>query len=782
MSRSLPLRSADAPLLHSTHWGMFEVRKAGTGIRISPPADDPSPSPLLGNIETALDHAARVRAPMIRRGWLENGPGHGRGRGREPFVQVPWEVALDLVAREIGRVRALHGNAGIYGGSYGWASAGRFHHALGQLHRFLNCAGGYVGSVNTYSAGAALVILPHVLGPYADFGRNDLSWPDVAAHSQAVLAFGGMAPRNGDVSSGGISRHEILGHLRAMKARGCGFILVSPVRGDLPGEIDAEWIPIRPGTDVALMLGLAHRVISRGRHDREFLARFTVGFDRFEDYVLGRSDGTAKDAGWAAGITGIARERIASLADEIFGPRLLVTLSQSLQRAEHGEQPVWMGIALAALTGQLGLPGGGFAYGLGSIGNAGKPVATVSLPTLPQGRNPVGDFIPVARVADMLLHPGETFDYDGRRLRYPDIRLVYWAGGNPFHHHQDLNRLRQAFARPDTIVVHEQAWTATARHADIVLPATMSLERNDIGASASDPQMIAMPRAVPPVGEARNDHDIFAGLAARLGIAGVFTEGLDEEGWLRRLYETTRTALAAAGADAPDFDAFWREGRLSLPLRPGTGGRIGAFRRDPTAAPLPTPSGRVELYSEVIAGFGYRDCPGHPVWIEPEDDGTTDGGSTAYPLHLIASQPATRLHSQLDFGATSQNAKVQGREPIVMNRRDAGARGIRDGMVVRVFNDRGAFLAGARLSDGIVAGAAQIATGAWYDPADPASDRPDCVHGNPNTVTRDRGTSSLAQGCTGQLTRVEIVPWTGPLPPVRAFDPPQDAGRGGSGR
>jgi biotin/methionine sulfoxide reductase len=106
-----------------------------------------------------------------------------------------------------------------------------------------------------------------------------------------------------------------------------------------------------------------------------------------------------------------------------------------------------MGVVLAALLGQSGLPGGGFAYALGSTSNTGKPPLAVPLPTLPIGQNSIADFIPVARIADMLLNPGERFDFNGRRLSYPEIKLVYWAGGNPFHHHQDLNRLREAFAR-----------------------------------------------------------------------------------------------------------------------------------------------------------------------------------------------------------------------------------------------------------------------------------------------------------------------------------------------
>jgi biotin/methionine sulfoxide reductase len=442
-----------------------------------------------------------------------------------------------------------------------------------------------------------------------------------------------------------------------------------------------------------------------------------------------------------------------------------------LQRAEHGEQPVWMSAVLAAILGQIGLPGGGFAYALGSTSNTGKPPLAVPLQTLPTGRNSIADFIPVARIADMLLQSGGPFDYNGQRLIYPDIRLVYWAGGNPFHHHQDLGRLRRAFARPDTVIVHGSAWTASARHADIVLPATITLEREDIGASAGDPLMVAMHRAVAPYGEARDDHDIFAGLAERLGIAEAFTEGRSPRQWLEQIYEPTRRALAERGINAPDFAQFWDDGELALPTLPWDGGILRAFRRNPEAAPLPTPSGKIEITSATIAGFGYADCPGHPAWLPPVE-GAGSPAAARFPLQLIANQPATRLHSQLDFGATSLASKIRGREPVRIHPQDAAPRGIRDGDIVRLYNDRGACLAGAVLSDALRLGVVQLSTGAWYDPEDPAAEMPFCVHGNPNVLTRDAGTSRLAQGSTGQLSLVEIERFDGPLPRIKAFDPP----------
>ena len=758
-------------LPHSSHWGAFSVLPRDHGIEVVPHPRDPDPSALLGNIPAAVSHPSRIARPVVRRGWLESGPGPDDRRGRDEFLPVSWPRALDLVAAELQRVYTAHGPRAIFGGSYGWASAGRFHDAQSQIHRFLNLAGGYVRSVGSYSSGAATVILPHVLGPQSAVAGNNVSWDELVAESALVLAFGGMALKNNDVGGGGTSRHIARARLRAARDRGVEFHLIGPLRDDLPAEIEAVWHPIRPGTDVALMLGLAHTVVAEGRHDRAFLDRFCVGYELFEDYLLGRDDAQPKDAAWASAICGLPADQIVGLARRAAGRRTLVTCSQSLQRAEHGEQPVWMGVVLAALLGQIGLPGGGFAYALGSTSNTGKPPVAVPVPTLPQGRNSIADFIPVARLADMLLHPEEPFDFNGQKLHYPDIKLVYWAGGNPFHHHQDLNRLRQAFVRPDTVVLHDSVWTASARHADIVLPATITLEREDLGAAAGDPLLVAMHRAVSPYREARDDYDIFAGLAERLGLAEQFTEGRSARQWLQHLYDATRRALEARGVAAPNFAEFWEAGELVLPTLPRDGGIVRAFRRDPNAAPLPTPSGRIEIASATIPSFGYPDCPGHPAWLPPSE-GAGSPAAARFPLQLVANQPATRLHSQLDFGAVSLASKIKQREPVRIHPKDAAARGIAGGDIVRLHNDRGACLAAAVLSDALRPGVVQLSTGAWYDPEDPAAEKPLCVHGNPNVLTRDAGTSRLAQGCTGQLSLVEIERFEGPPPPVKAFDPP----------
>ena len=762
-----------ARLSHSSHWGAFSARvQDGKLTGVDAFAADPEPSPLLASIPDGLTADCRVRQPSVRRGWLDAGPAGRRPdlRGADEFVEVPWGDAIALVAGELRRVKEEHGNAAIFGGSYGWSSAGRFHHAKTQLARFLNCHGGYTDQLHNYSFAAALALLPHVVGTASVVGGEVTSWSALAGSTELWIAFGGLPAKNTQVEPGGIGAHGSGGWLRRMHASGTRFVSISPIRDDVPDELGADWLPLRPGSDTALMLGIAHTLADRGWHDTEFLSRYCVGYDRFERYLLGTADGQPKSAAWAAPITGLTAGAIESLAARMASRRTFITATWSLQRAEHGEQPYWMTIVLAAMLGQIGLRGGGFGFGFGNTAGIGTARLPFPAPSLPAGRNPTGSWIPVARMADLLLDPGGEYDFNGERRQYPDIRLVYWAGGNPFHHHQDLSRLVRAWRRPETIIVHEPWWTASARHADIVLPATTTLERNDIGAGSRDRWLMAMKQAVPPQDGARNDFDIFADLAAALGFGDAFTLGRTELDWVRALYEGTCDRARMAGIELPGFDEFWAAGGTEIPYEREFV-LFADFRADPRAHPLRTPSGRIEIVSETIAGFGYADCPGHPCWLPPDE---WAGGDRAarYPLHLLSNQPKSRLHGQLDMGRVSLATKVHGREPCRINPADAAARGIGDGDVVLVANDRGRCLAGAVVTDAVRPGVVQMSTGAWYDPLDPAD--PDSVdkHGNPNVLTQDRGTSRLGQGPSAQSALVEVSRFDGPVPPITAFSQP----------
>ncbi len=763
---------------HSAHWGAFYAEvEDGRLVGVQPFPGDPDPSPILGSIVEGLYSESRIDQPYIRKGWLEGGPGAARERrGAEEFVPVSWESAIDLVSRELESVIRTRGNQAIYGGSYGWASAGRFHHASSQLYRLLNLLGGFTGKVQNYSFGAAQALLPHVVGSIEPARGPLTSWDSIVANTRLMVCFGGLLYKNSQIEAGGLAEHQTAEWVERARAAGVRFVSISPVRDDRMYD-DVEWIPIRPNTDTALMLALGHVLLTEERHDQDFLDCYAIGFERFRSYLLGETDGVPKTPEWAERITLVPAETTRRLARAMAEQRTMLSVAWALQRADHGEQVVWATVALASMLGQIGLPGGGFGIGYNNLGGMGKPHRVLGAPSLPVGENPVQTWIPVARVSDLLLHPGETYDFDGETRRYPEISLVYWAGGNPFHHVQDLNRLVSAFRRPETVIVHEPWWTATARHADIVLPATTTLERNDIGFGSRGRYVIAMQQAVDPLAGARNDHDIFAAIADRLGVGSAFTEDRSEMEWLTFLYQRFRDSTAGAGVDLPDFDAFWRQGYLEVPPPDAPYDMFATFRADPDGHPLHTPSGRIELFSERIDGFGYEDCPGHPVWLEPAE---WLGSPIAerLPLHLLSTMPATRLHGQLDGAGISAAGEVQGREPLRISPVDAAARGIRHGDIVRVFNDRGALLAGAVVSDGLMPGTVQLTNGAWYDPVDPAADGSLDKHGNANVLTLDRGTSRLGQATMANTALVEVELFRGAVPAVSAFDPPSGAIRG----
>jgi biotin/methionine sulfoxide reductase len=758
---------------HASHWGFFDAVVEGgrvTGVR--PFGPDPFPGSLIESVPDAVHSAARIDRPYIRKGWLA---GHRRGalRGGDPFVPVSWDRVTRVLAEETARVRAEHGPTAIFGGSYGWSSAGRFHHAKTQLQRFLGLGGGFTSTVHAYSYATGQALMPHVLGTTEVVLGRITDWQAIAANARLMLCFGGLAPKNGLVVSGGMGRHDYLPLMRRAAAAGVRMVSISPSRNDTEDGLGAEWVPIRPGTDTAMMLAMAHVLLAHGREDRGFLATHCTGWDRMRPYILGEADGLPKTPDWAAAITGVPAGTIARLALDCAAQPCMLTAAWSLQRADFGEQPWWMLVALAAMLGTIGKPGQGVGFGYGSTNGMGTPRRNLPAVGSPVARNPVPLTIPVARITELLERPGETMHANGRAILLPDIRMIWWAGGNPFHHHQDLNRLLRAWSRPETIVVQEPWWTPVARHADIVLPATTTLERNDIASSSRDRFVRAMHQAIPPIAQARSDHAMLADIADALGFRDRFTEQRDEGAWLRFLYERWRRSCASFGFEAPAFDRFWEDGHVEIPEPPPEEAYtlFEAFRHDPVEHPLDTPSGKVELFSETIASFAYPDCPGHPVWIAPREWLGADRAAT-FPLHLLSFQPATRLHGQLDTGRVAAADKIDGREPIHMHPDDAAERGLRDGQVVRVFNDRGACLAGLRLAPGLLPGVVAMATGAWFDPLEPGVPGSLCVHGNPNVLTADIGTSQLGQGPSAQSCLVQVEAWSGHLPPVRVHAPP----------
>jgi len=273
------------------HWGTYQVATQGERITsISPVGWDKNPSVIGQSLTESVTGNSRIRRPAVRLGYLQNGPDSREGRGKEPFVEVSWETALSLVARDLLSVQSRMGNESIFGGAYGWASAGRFHHAQSQLHRFLKSFGGYTASTNTYSSAAGERVLPHILGPLSPLHHQHTHWSVLAEHCELFVAIGGLPLRNAQVNGGGANDHMLKHWLERLDKNGVKFVNISPVKNDLSAVPDAQWVAIKPGTDTALLLALCHTLVSESRYDSAFVASHTVGFEPFKGRLIPAGD------------------------------------------------------------------------------------------------------------------------------------------------------------------------------------------------------------------------------------------------------------------------------------------------------------------------------------------------------------------------------------------------------------------------------------------------------------------------------------------------------------
>ncbi len=282
--------------LSGCHWGAFYgIVKDGRAVEFKPWSGDPAPSPQLPGVLDSLYSPSRIRYPMVRRAWLEKGPGADPdGRGSGDFVRVSWDKAIELVADELVRVRKKYGQQAVFAGSYGWKSPGRIHNCRTLLRRMLNLTGSYTSSSGDYSTGAAQVILPYVSGSLEVY-EQCTAWDNLAKHCQ-LMVFWGCNPLNNSQISWQVADHGAWPGVAAMKKAGTKVISIDPVLTETCKELNGEWIAPRPQTDVPMMLGIAHTLYTEKLHDQAFLDRYTTGFDRFLPYLLGKTDGTPKSA------------------------------------------------------------------------------------------------------------------------------------------------------------------------------------------------------------------------------------------------------------------------------------------------------------------------------------------------------------------------------------------------------------------------------------------------------------------------------------------------------
>lgn len=785
----------EGQVITAAHWGPLAVNlKEGKVVSSGPAVKARLDNPLQTVVADQLYSETRIKHPMVRKGFLDNldNPTKPDGkRGDDEWVRVSWNQAYDLIEKQLRRVRSSYGAEGIFAGSYGWRSSGVLHKAFTLLQRFMTITGGYVGHMGDYSTGATQVMMPHVLGTLEVY-EQQTSWEVVLKESQAVVLMS-FNSYNSSQIAWAASDCQGRDRLLDLKASGIKVYVIDPTyseTAELLGD-SAEWLAIKPSTDVPLMLGIAHELLKNQWHDKDFLKTYCVGFETVEQYILGQGfDSVEKTPEWAAEVCGISADKIRELAKVFHENRTLFMAGWAIQRQHHGEQSHWMLVTLASMLGEIGLPGGGFGlsyhYSNGGVAtrkggvlpNIGITPSAGSSTDSNDWLNTGGNLaIPVARIADALYHPNSEYQYNGQTRVYPDIKLIWWCGGNPFHHHQDLNRLRKGWQKPEVIIVSEPYWTATAKHADIVLPATTSYERNDMTMTGdySNMHLVPMKKVVEPLWEAKDDFEVFRELAKRFDVENTFTEGRTEMQWLAHFYNEAQQSGWQQRVAMPRFRQFWEENKvLENPVTEKAKNfvRYADFRKDPVLKPLGTPSGKIELYSKTVAEMNYSDCLGHAAWLPPVE--YLGNAPEEYPLHMVTPHSHYRLHSQLNQTRLREEYAIADREPVWIHPDDATPRGIKTGDVVRIYNTRGQVLAGAVVNKRVRPGVIALHEGAWYDPAD-GSDNALCKNGCGNVLTVDRGTSALSQGNCGHTAVVNIEKYTQTPPPLTAFSPPKGA-------
>ena len=692
----------------------------------------------------------RILYPMIRADWKPGGSGGDRAtRGQPKYRRASWDEALDLVAGELKRVKTSYGNEAILGAVVGgWQTAGALHAKISQFNRFLGLYGGFTSLIGNKSYACWQWAAPYSLGVQ----YPDDSMADTIENTNAVI-FWASDPMD-CLKVRAISYGRTRSWITRLKERGVKLITIDPLFTET-ARVSDQWIAIRPGTDVALMAAMAYHLIAEKKAATAFLNSHTVGYEPFRKYIMGESDGVKKTPEWASKITDLPVKQITALAQLYANtPKVKISASRGIQRCDHGEQSVRMMITLALLKGEMGLPGGGLTFEIpGFAGQGDARVKGRGPASFPAVANPVTQVILDQQYADALLKAPLTMNHNGKTYTYPqqgksECKLAYWAGGSMLNQHDEVNRNLEAMTKFETIIVHDSWWTPAARAADIVLPIACLFERNDI--TQFWRYVVYQHKIMEPVGEARTDFDIFKELSKRLGFYDQFIMGMEtEDAWLRKLLSLSDVKLS--------YEELQKVGYYELPVDDTPYVAFEAFRKDPKANPLKTPSGKFEIHSETIASYKYADCPGTPQWMEPFE---WLGGAKAaqYPLHLVNKHPPYRRHSSYDnVQALHQFSKVRGYEPVYINPKDAAERGIATGDIVRVFNDRGAVLCGALVTASMRERVVIIHEGSWYAPAEPGKigslDRGGCA----STLTAQRGTSQLAQGpvCHDGLVQVE---------------------------
>ena len=646
----------------------------------------------------------RLRYPMKRVG--------PRGEGK--FVRISWDEAVDTIAREWIRIRDTYGPGSRYVNYSTGVSAVFRPDDLAM--RLLSLDGGFLSYYNSYSSACIrqTSILMYGTG-------NTGNAPEDWLNSNLIILWGhNPAATKFDC--------ETMYYLRKARDKGIPIVVVDPRENETVRQLKAEWIPIRPATDSAMLDAMAWVLVQEGLVDHEFLDRCCIGFDPAHmplgvdpgesvlSYLTGEQDGVPKTPEWAEAITGVSAAVICDLAIRYATARpSILYQGWGPQRNAYGEQCVRGGILLACMTGNVGIHGG-YACGAGDYAEHKRP-------SLPMPKNPYPYRIPVFLWTDAILRGTEMGAADGvRGGEHPlsNIKMILNLAGNTLiNQHGDINRTKAILedeSKCEFIVCSDLFMTASAKFADILLPGISMFECDNLTNPWQYGEFLGCcNKVIEPLYEGRFEYEWLSEVAERLGLRQAFTEGRTHSEWLEYIY----SELQKSEPELPDYAVFKETGIYRYKER-----HVGvAFDKecaDPERYPFPTPSGKIELYSDRVNHLAFRDpFPPIPRYVAPPE-GPQDPLTQRYPLQLVGWHTPRRCHSIHDNNLAMHAIDPQA---LWMHPVDAASRGICEGDMVLVFNDRGKTRIPAHLTERIMQGVTALSQGAWYDADEEGVDR-----------------------------------------------------------
>ncbi|HZK85306.1 MAG TPA: DMSO/selenate family reductase complex A subunit [Desulfosporosinus sp.] len=667
-------------------------------------------------------------------------------RGEGKFEQITWDEALDTVASELKRVIGTYGNEALYF-NYASGSGGVVNQSYvgGPAARLFNMLGGFLSFYGNYSQAQYMSAIPYMFG--SSYGGSS---PTTFLKAKLIVMFGDN-PANTRV--GGLNSSY---YLKLAKKNGTRIIVIDPLHTDTASTFADQWIPIRPTTDSALAASLAYVIITEGLHDQEFLNNYCVGFDEehmpdgvpagssYKSYILGESDGVAKTPEWASKRCGIPTETIIMLAREIGGAKpCFILQGRGMQRHAYGESMALSVALLGPLTGNVGIAGSN-----PGMYETGPAIKMGSFPTL---ANPIKTKISFYLFTDAI-ERGKEFTKANSGLQgadklSSDIKFIFnYAGNSLINQHGDTSRtakLLKDTSKCEFILGMDTFMTSSMQYCDIVLPGTTQFESEDIcSRSLSVGMAVFGHKLVEPLYDCRTPYDIFTDLADRFGLKDKFTEGKTEEDFLKAAV----TVAQAAHKDFPSYEEFKTKGIYKT--KPIEVVAYKAFREDPVANPLKTPSGKIEIFSKLLFDMNNpKEIPAVPKYI-PAWEGPEDPLKDTYPLQCIGHHSKRRVHSTFDNIPWLEEAEAQ---RVWVNTKDAENRGIMNGDMVKIFNERGTVMIPARVTPRITPGVCSIPQGAWYTPDKNGVD----IRGCTNTLTTWKHTP-LAWGNPQHTNLVQI--------------------------